>query len=78
MPSTEKGVVGPTAGEERVLDPGEPEVTRGSREHAGGARSTCCGGTHDSCWHCNQCTTKRTSSQCERQFTALSEREGCC
>jgi hypothetical protein len=74
MPSTEKGLVGPIAGEERVLDSGEPAITRGPREHTRGACSTYCRGTNTSCWRRSQCTIKCAPGQRERQFTGHSGR----
>ena len=73
MPSTEKGLVDPIAGEERVFDTREPEITRGPREHTRGAFSTYCRGPLTSCWRHSQCTTKCTPGQRERQFTSYSE-----
>jgi hypothetical protein len=72
MPSTEKGLVGPIAGEERVFDTREPEITRGPREHTRGACSTYCRGSITSCWRHSQCTAKCTPGQRERQFTTYS------
>jgi len=74
MPSTEKGLVGPIAGEERVFDTGKSEITRGPREHTRGAYSTYYKGSITSCWRHSQCTTKCTPGQRERQFTCHSER----
>jgi hypothetical protein len=74
MSSTEKGLVDPIASEERVFDPGEPEIARGSREHTRGACSTYCRGSITSCWRHSQCTAKCAPGQRERQFTSASER----
>src|SRR5579863_10002376 len=78
MPPTEKGLVGSIAGKERVFESRESKITRGSRQHSRGASSTYCWGSIDACWCRCQCTTQRTPSQHERQFTGAGKCKGRC